>query len=427
MADTPSPPLLRSGLSGLAVSVLVASLGTSAANVALPTIAVELESTFAQTQWVALAYLLGMTVASLTVGHLGDLLGRRKVLLAGTIVFTIAAALCTVAPTLWMLVLARAVQGIGAAVMMALPLARARDLIGPARLGAAMGLLGTTAAVGTAAGPALGGVLIAISGWPTIFALMALLGILSTLLVARQVETPLPPRSGRGLLGQLMAPSAVGPLLRIRAISVGAILNLIVGAVMMSTLIVGPFFLGGALHLSPAAIGAVMAAGPVASIITGVMAGRLVDRFGARRMTTSGLSAMITGSLVLALLPAWWGLPGYIAGTVLLAPGYQLFLAANSTGVLGATPAERRGAASGLLGLSRNLGLLTGASLLGALFAVASGPTTIVAASPDALLTGLRVTFLATAAALVIATALSALPARQAIPVDGAPHGRSRG
>lgn len=461
MTETSTPtPLLRAGTAGLALSVLVASLGTSAANVALPTIAAELDGTFAQTQWVALAYLLAMTATSLTVGHLGDLLGRRRVLLLGIAVFTIAAALSAIAPTLWMLIAARALQGIGAAVMMALPLARARDLVPPDRLGRVMGLLGTTAAVGTASGPALGGLLITVAGWPAIFAAMVPLGLLAAALAAAtgaEARHRGSPRRGFDLPGMVLLTVAVAlytlgvtapgdqaswptlplvggavaaavlfmmrerrashpllppVLLRSRSISRGAILNLIVGTVMMSTLVVGPFFLAGALHLPPAAIGVVMAAGPLASICTGVLAGRAVDRFGTHRMTSVGLGGMLLGALALALLPAWWGLPGYVTGTVLLAPGYQLFLAANNTGVLNSTPADRRGAASGLLGLSRNLGLVTGASVLAALFAAASGSGEIAAASPEALTAALRTTFLVTAALLAAGALLSLAPNR---------------
>lgn len=461
MTETPTTsPLLRTGTAGLALSVLVASLGTSAANVALPTIARDLGGTFAQTQWVALAYLLAMTATSLTVGHLGDLFGRRRILWTGIAVFTGAAALCTFAPTLWMLIGARALQGVGAAVMMALPLARARDLVPPERLGRVMGLLGTTAAVGTASGPALGGLLITVAGWPAIFAAMVPLGLLAAALAGRSdrhADGIGAPRRGFDVGGVLLLTAAVAlytlgvtapgsgeswpmlpllggavvaaglfvlresrathallppALLSNRSISIGAILNLIVGTVMMSTLVVGPFFLADGLHLPPAAIGATMAAGPLASICTGVLAGRAVDRFGTRLTTTTGLVAMIGGALALALLPAWWGLPGYITGTVLLAPGYQLFLAANNTGVLSSTPAERRGMTSGLLSLSRNLGLVTGASVLAALFAAASGAPDIAGASAEALTSALRTTFLLTAALLGAAALLSLAAAR---------------
>ncbi|MFE7197181.1 MFS transporter [Microbacterium oxydans] len=471
MTETASISPLRSGTAGLALSVLVASLGTSAANVALPTIAGTFDASFSQTQWVALAYLLAMTATSLTVGHLGDLLGRRRILWIGITVFTAAAVLCTLAPTLGVLTAARAVQGVGAAVMMALPLALARDLVAPERLGRVMGLLGTTAAVGTAAGPALGGLAITVAGWPAIFAVMVPLGGLAAIAAIRigrdapPTDAPRRRFDGGGavllttavtlytlgvtapaaeswptlpLLGGAVVTAALfalrerhapHPLLppalfRNRDVTIGATLNLIVGTVMMSTLVVGPFFLAGGLHLAPAAIGATMAAGPIASICTGVIAGRAVDRFGTRSMSTTGLSAMIVGALALALLPSSWGLPGYITGTVLLAPGYQLFLAANNTGVMNATPAERRGVTSGLLGLSRNLGLVTGASVLASLFAAASGSssgsTQIAAASPEALTDALRATFLVTAALLGVATLLSLATSR-----DGSAAGKS--
>lgn len=460
MTVTTTSPL-RSGTAGLALSVLVASLGTSAANVALPTIARDLDGTFSQTQWVALAYLLAMTATSLTVGYLGDPLGRRRILGIGIVIFTLAAVLCALAPTLGVLIGARALQGVGAAVMMALPLARARDMVAPERLGRVMGLLGTTAAVGTASGPALGGLLITVAGWPAIFAAMAPLGVVVAVLTGmtdRDTSAASGPRRGFDIGGVLLLTAAVTfytlgvtspgadgswptmpllggaivtaalfalrearashallppALLRNRDVSIGAVLNLIVGTVMMSTLVVGPFFLAGGLHLAPAAIGATMAAGPLASICTGVIAGRAVDRFGTRLMTTAGLSAMVVGALALALLPSWWGLIGYITGTVLLAPGYQLFLAANNTGVLSATPTEHRGVTSGLLGLSRNLGLVTGASVLAALFAAASGAAEIATASPEALTAALKVTFLVTAALLAGAALLSLAASRQ--------------
>jgi len=454
--DSPAAPLRPSALGGLALCVLVASLGTSAANVALPTIAHDLDGTFAHTQWVAVAYLLAMTATSLTVGHLGDRIGRRRMLLCGVALFALAAALCAAAPTLELLIAARALQGVGAAVMMTLPLALVRDTAPAQRLGAAMGLLGTTAAVGTASGPALGGVLIGLSGWPMIFAVMAPLGLLAALLVRQggAVDThPSPPvRPGFDALGVVLLTAAIGlytlgatasatnlpattgallggalllaalfvvrerraaapvlplALLRMRGIGVGAGLNLIVGTVMMSTLVVGPFYLAGALHLPPAATGATMAAGPLASVATGMLAGRAVDRFGARPVTTAGLTAMTLGALALAFLPGWWGLVGYIGGTVLLAPGYQLFLAANNTAVLGATASENRGVTAGLLGLSRNLGLVTGASVIAALFAAASGAPEIGGASPEALTTALRTTFVATAALLAVAVAVA--------------------
>lgn len=458
-APTFAPPSTRALRLGLAASVLTASLGTSAANVALPAIAQDLGADFAATQWVALAYLLTMTATSLTVGHLGDLIGRRRMLFAGTVLFAVAAVLAAFAPTLGVLIAARALQGVAAAVMMILPLAIARDSASPDRLGAVMGLLGTTAAIGTASGPAIGGLLVSAVGWPAIFAVMVPLGLLAAALTGIPRGDARPDvQGGRGfdaagvalltasvafytlgvtgvgdsswtspallllavltlagfLLRERRASHPILPLhlLRSGSLSAGSALNLLVGTVMMSTLVIGPFYLTGAQGLSPAAVGAVMAAGPVASICTGMLAGRMADRFGPSRMIAAGLAGMAIGSLALALLPGIWGLAGYMTGTVLIAPAYQLFLAANSTSALVGVPAERRGAASGLLGLSRNLGLVTGASAMATLFAFATGTSDPSTASAAALGTGLIVTFLVTTALLIAASALSLRRAR---------------
>ena len=113
---------------------------------------------------------------------------------------------------------------------------------------------------------------------------------------------------------------------------------------------------------------------------------------------------------LLALLPAWFGLPGYLAGIVVLTPGYQLFQAANNTQIMSAVPADRRGVTSGMLGLARNLGLVTGAAVMGAVFAAAAGGDVAIAGA-DAVARGLRITF-ATAAALMLAGIVVALLGR---------------
>ena len=181
-SSTPPPvPLTRSArwaLTSLSLSLLLSSLGTSIANVGLPTLAQAFGAIFAQVQWVVLAYLLAITTLIVSVGRLGDLLGRRRLLLGGIALFTFASALCGLAPTLPWLIAARALQGLGAAVMMALTMALVGELVPKARTGSAMGLLGTMSAVGTALGPSLGGVLIATLGWRALFLVNLPLGCL---------------------------------------------------------------------------------------------------------------------------------------------------------------------------------------------------------------------------------------------------------
>ena len=162
-------PSVRWVLASLSLSMLLSSLGTSIANVGLPTLALAFGASFPQVQWVVLAYLLAITTLIVSVGRLGDLVGRRRLLLGGILLFTLASVLCAFAPTLWLLIAARAVQGLGAAVMMALTMAFVGELVPKSRTGRAMGLLGTMSAIGTALGPSLGGVLISALGWRAIF------------------------------------------------------------------------------------------------------------------------------------------------------------------------------------------------------------------------------------------------------------------
>src|SRR5229473_8549825 len=178
-------PSVRWALASLSLSMLLSSLGTSIANVGLPNFAQAFNASFQDVQWIVLAYLLAITTLIVSAGRLGDITGRRRLLLAGIVLFTLASVLCGVAPTLWLLVAARAAQGIGAAIMMALTMAFVGETVPKAKTGSAMGLLGTMSAIGTALGPSLGGVLIAGLGWRAIFLVNVPLGILTFLLALR--------------------------------------------------------------------------------------------------------------------------------------------------------------------------------------------------------------------------------------------------
>jgi hypothetical protein len=106
-----------------------------------------------------------------------------------------------------------------------------------------------------------------------------------------------------------------------------------------------------------------------------------------------------------------FGIAGYIAAIAVLTPGYQLFQAANNTAVMAGIAREQRGVISGALNLSRNLGLITGAAVMGAVFAFASGATDITTGRPEAVAAGMRITF-AVAAALILAALAIALGSR---------------
>ncbi|VVQ22649.1 Riboflavin transporter RibZ [Pseudomonas fluorescens] len=442
---------IRGALASLSLSMLLSSLGTSIANVGLPTLAEAFSASFQAVQWVILAYLLSITVLIVSVGRLGDLMGRRRLLLIGIALFTVASLLCALAPNLWLLIAARAVQGIGAATMMALTMALVSGAVPKEKMGSAMGVLGTMSAIGTSLGPALGGVLIAQVGWQGIFLLNLPLGVLAIglawrflpqdrhemtstrpdfdalgtlVLVLTLLAYALAMTLGRGNFGPLntalllvaviglilfvfVEQTAESPLinlamLRNPLLSAGFAMSSLVTTVVMATLVVGPFYLAGALGLSAASVGLVMSTGPLVAALAGVPSGCLVDRWGAQRSSTVGLIAMLTGACLLPVVPMSVGVLGYVVPLVLLTAGYALFQAANNTAVMADIVPDQRGVMSGVLGLSRNLGLITGASVMGAVFAFGTASGDILQAQPEAIAQGMRLTF-AVAAGLIFA------------------------
>jgi MFS family permease len=224
-----------------------------------------------------------------------------------------------------------------------------------------------------------------------------------------------------GSLFVLVEAKAPSPLVRLAMfrnarLSASLAINALVSTVMMATLVVGPFYLSRGLRLDEALVGIVMSVGPILSALSGVPAGRIVDRLGTPLLVVVGLIEMAAGSAALAVLPPMLGVAGYIAAIAVLTPGYQLFQAANNTAVMTDVGPDQRGVVSGMLSLSRNLGLVTGASVMGAVFALASGTTDLAAARPEAVAAGLGVTFavatMLMAAALAIAAGSRVLAAR---------------
>ncbi|MHC8401486.1 MFS transporter [Pseudomonas sp. MDT1-17] len=449
-------PSVRWALASLSLSMLLSSLGTSIANVGLPTLAQVFNASFQEVQWVVLAYLLAITTLIVSVGRLGDITGRRRLLLTGIGVFTLASALCGLASTLWMVIGARALQGLGAAIMMALTIAFVGETVAKAKTGSAMGLLGTMSAIGTAMGPSLGGLLIGGFGWRAIFLITVPLGLLTLVLAHRYLpadrQKPKTERAsfdplgtlllaltlaayalamtlGRGSFGPLnialLLAAGVGvglfvfaearatsPLIRLAmfrdpVLSGSLAMSLLVATVMMATLVVGPFYLAQGLGLDAVLVGLVLSVGPFVAALTGVPAGRIADRFGAQRMTLAGLAAMATGCFTLSVLPETFGIGGYLLPMVVVTIGYALFQTANNTAVMAGVQPDQRGVISGMLNLSRNLGLITGASALGAVFALASAAVDIATARPEAVAGGMRITFAVALVLVAVALAIA--------------------
>ncbi|SHE51421.1 Predicted arabinose efflux permease, MFS family [Kaistia soli DSM 19436] len=386
----------------LALSMLLASLGTSIANIALPTLTNAFAASFSEIQWVVVGYLAALTVSVVFVGRLGDVYGLRRMYLLGLGLFAAASLFCGLAPNLGLLICARLLQGIGAAFLMTLSMALMRESANDAQVGRAMGLLGTVSALGTALGPSLGGVLIGLTGWRGIFLVQLPLVLMALVLALATLP--------RGMTNDKAAPPPLWAVLN-RAILPSLLVNVLVAAVMMSTLVVGPFYLSLALGLRGAMVGLVMSVGPLISIAAGVPSGRMVDALGLRRVLAIGLFLLAAGAFLLAILPGLIGVGGYVLAITVLTPGYQLFQSANNTAVLADIPKARRGTVSGLLTLSRNVGLIAGASAMGAVFAVGVGTSDFAHANTAAIAGGMRITFLLAGGLILAAIAIALAPA----------------
>lgn len=437
-----------SAIAGLSLTMLMPSLAISSANAALPELVDAFGTSFQAVQWVVLSYMLAITTTIVAVGRAGDVIGRKRLMIAGVVIFVTASFLSGLSPDLSVLVAARSVQGFGAAIMMALAMTFIGELYPKQQTGRAMGLLGTMSAVGTTMGPSLGGILIAFFGWQAVFLINVPIGLAAIFLLRRGLPAAehSPTHDSRGFdvagilllvitLGSYAVAMTIGHgrfsginiallivalgtgamfvvaearaaspivdlgLFRNTALSAGFVANAAVSTVIMATLVVGPFYLTRALQLDAARAGILLSVGPLVASICGFPAGRLVDRVGTVRASRTGLLIMIAGSIGLSLIDPEAGIVGYLIPIALLTAGYATFQAANNTAIMSIAGPSRRGILSGLLNLSRNIGLLTGASVMGAVFMAGIGGD-IAIAPPAAITAGVRTTF---AVAIILA------------------------
>jgi MFS family permease len=165
--------------------------------------------------------------------------------------------------------------------------------------------------------------------------------------------------------------------------------------------------------LAAVRVGLALSVGPLVATLAGVPAGRIVDRFGPGRITVTGLVGLACGASALSMMPTVFGVMGYVTPIGVMTASYALFQAANNTTIMTAAGTDQRGVVAGLLNLSRHLGLITGASVMGAVFALASASVDITTARPEAIAAGMRSTF--AIAALLIVMALGVAVKRRSL------------
>ncbi len=401
---------------GTIVLVLtVAVMDGSIANVALPTIAHEFNTTPAASVWIVNAYQLAIVISMLPLASLGEVHGYRKVYLAGVLVFSLASIGCSLSTSLPMLVGARVAQGFGAAGIMAVNSALIRYIFPRARLGQAIGWNAMAVATAATVGPTLAGLILSVASWHWLFALNVPLGIAgfaigcftlpdsdrthrkfdlaSTLLTAGMIGLLITSLDsiGHGVALPIVAAQIAGgviaailltrrelhqaapmlplDLLRKPIFALSICTSVASFAAQMTAFVALPFLLQNKFGFTPLHIGLMMMPWPLALGIMAPIAGRLSDRYSSGLLGAAGMALMTCGLLSLAMMPANPTAPDILWRMLLGGIGFGLFQSPNNRTLINSAPRTRSGAAGGMLGTARLTGQATGAAIVGLVLA----------------------------------------------------------
>ena len=402
---------------GLALSVLDATI----VNLALPAIARDLHAGAVQAVWIVNAYQVAALMLLLPCALLGDLIGHRRVYLGGLVLFAAASLACALSTSLPALIAARAVQGLGAAGLMAVNTALVRLVYPKPLLGRGVAINSLTVAAASVAGPSIAAAVLSFASWPWLFGLNLPLGgvvlvlgwhalphnaaarpagvrlaLLDVLLNALMFGLLFLGAEALGTRAAGRGDPVTGALLLALAVAVGVIyvrrqraqtmpllpldlLRLPVFALSMGTSVTAfaaqmlayialPFLLLEGLHRSPADTGLLITAWPLATVAMAPLAGRLIGRFADGLLGAVGLSLMASGLALLAVLPWEPGNADIAWRVALCGAGFGLFQSPNNHAIVTSAPPHRSGAAGGMLGTARLAGQTIGALLLAIVF-----------------------------------------------------------
>ncbi len=404
-------------MAAVAMGTFLATIDSSIVNVALPTLVSAFDSELAIVQWVVLAYLLTVATLMLSVGRLADMFGKKQIYAAGMVVFTLGSVACGLATSIYMLILLRVLQAIGAAMVAALGPAIITEAFPPTERGRALGISGAAVSIGIVLGPTLGGILLHFLSWHWIFFVNLPVGIVGVLLVLRFVPHRKPAGGQRfdfagattmfiSLLSLLLALTLAQrsgfnapPILVLLASSCvflaafvfierhsdqpivdfgmfGSALfsvNLITGfmtfVAVAGTLILMPFYLQNILSLDSLHVGMLLAVQPIAMGLVAPLSGALSDRVGVRPIAAVGLLTLLGGFFAVSSLGPHTTAAGYVLRFLPVGLGMGIFQSPNNSAIMGAAPRTRLGIASSILALTRTLGQTVGVSTLSALWA----------------------------------------------------------
>ncbi len=396
----------------LAAMVLVV-LDAAIANIALPTIAQSLHVSPAMSVWIVTAYQTALLMALLPCAALGESVGYRRVFTGGVALFTGASVLCALSPSLPWLVAARLLQGLGGAAVMALGVALLRVVVPHQRLGAAIGWNALAVALASAAGPALGAMVLSVATWPWLFAINLPLGVLVLLAtralpdeggtagrldlvsVALNAGTfaamvigaellPTKPTLAAALFATAAlelvllvrrempkaAPLIPLDLLRNSSFRTSVIASICCFAGQTAGMVALPFYLQHSLGQDTLMVGLYMIPWPLMVATSAPFAGRLADRVSTAWLCAVGGVCLATGLGAVALWPLEGNPLPLVPFTMLCGLGFALFNVANNRNMFLAAPRERSGAAGGMQGTARLLGQTAGAVIMTLLFSL---------------------------------------------------------
>ena len=394
----------------IALGIIMAVVDSAIANVALPTIAGDLDASPAFSIWIVNGYQLAITISLLPLASLGEIIGYRRIYLAGLVLFTLASLFCALSHTLPLLTVARIMQGFGAAGIMSVNAALVRFTYPRALLGRGIGINALVVAISAAVGPTIAAGILAVGTWPYLFAINIPIGIVALTLgwrclphtarashtfdwqsaalsaIAFGIGIAAIDSAGHGerlaiCLSEFAVAAVAGALLVFRqthmtspllpvdllripifALSIGTSIASFCGQ--MLAFVALPFYLESRFGYSAVEMGLLITPWPIAIAFAAPLAGRLLERYPAGLLGGIGLLLFAAGLGTLALLPDNPGIADVVWRMALSGAGFGLFQTPNNRTMIAAAPRERSGGASGMLGTARLLGQTTGAALV---------------------------------------------------------------
>jgi EmrB/QacA subfamily drug resistance transporter len=399
------------------ITVLMGPIDASAVNVAFPSMSEYFKVSVDMVGWVSMSYLLVLSSFQLSFGRLGDMFGFRRIFLAGINVFTIASILCGISWNIGALIVFRTIQAIGAGMTSSLAASIITATFPPQERGKALGMLGTVVALGLATGPSLGGLLLDLWGWKTIFFINIPIGIIAFLVCYKLLPEKEELTEQKfhwagaclaliclasllffisrgqyyqwsglilpigflalitGALFIIQERKTTEPMLelglfRSHAFTAGNIAALFHFMTQYIIVFVTPFYLQQQLGFASAKVGIIMTAFPLTVLLIAPLSGALSDKIGNRLLTSAGAIFCALGALSLSFMGPDF-LPSDIVWRLsLFGLGTGMFQSPNNSAIMGAVPKIRLGIAGSVLATTRNVGMVIGIAIGSAVLTV---------------------------------------------------------